>query len=187
MYEGKYNGKPVILKITESEMLKRGNLTFAFLKGFPVDILTGEDWEPSSWGLLVTGDQHYYKFNYPKTDSVKKAFLDKRNFLTGLFADSELFVEALHDTGQTFGEAGQLTREDGNYFWRVTDKNSFDASSIRELKSLGPFDRFTITYKTLADVIMIDIVPGIGMVRYRYSHHGTPGELDLKLTEAGLK
>jgi len=187
IYEGKYNGRPVTMKITESETHKRGTLTFALLKGFPGDMLSGEDWEPSSWGLLVTGDQHYYKFNFPKTDSVKKAFLDSRNVLTGLFTDSEIFMEALYDTGQTFGEAAQLTREDGSYYWRVTDKHAFDASSIRELKLIGPFDRFTITNKTLADDIMIDMVPGIGIVRYRYSHHGTPAELDLKLMEAGLR
>ncbi len=187
VYKGNYNNKPVTLNIRVSEVKKRGSLTFATLKGFPTDILGGEDWEPSEWGLLVTADQHYYKFISPKTDSVRKSILDRNNILAGLFSDSELFLEELVDTGQTFGEASQMTREDLNYFWRVTDRHAFEASSIRGLKLLGPFDRFTVNYKTLADDMTIDVVPGIGIVRYRYSHHGTPGELDVKLVETNLK
>jgi hypothetical protein len=187
VYKGNYSNRPVTLNISVTGMKKRGNLTFALLKGFPADILSGEDWEPSTWGLLVTGDQHYYRFNSPKTDSVSKAFSDSGNVLAGLFCDSELFMPALSDTGQTFGEASQLTRDDGNYFWKVTEKHAYDASSIKVLKLSGPFDRFTLAYKTLADEIIIDMVPGIGIVRYRYSHHGTPCELDIKLIEADVK
>ena len=187
IYKGNCNTRPVTLNIRVTELDKRGTLTFAMLKGFPTDILNGEDWEPSEWGLLVTGDQHYYKCISPKTDSVRKSFLDNNNILAGLFSDSELFMEALYDTGQTFGEAAQMTREDGNYCWRVTERHAYDASAIRGLKILGPFDRYTLAFKTLADDMTIDMVPRIGMVRYRYCHHGTTCELDIKLVEAGLK
>lgn len=187
VYKGNYNARPVTLNIRVTDLKQRGTLTFAMLKGFPTDILSGDDWEPSEWGLVVTADQHYFRFISPKTDTVRKLFPDNNNSLAGLFSDSELFMEALIDSGQTYGETAQLTRDDGNYFWRVSDKHAFDASSIRGLKLLGPFDTFTLTYKTVADAITMELVPGIGIVRYRYSHHGSPGDLDIKLIESDLK
>jgi len=39
-----------------------------------------------------------------------------------MVTDADLFLETLYDTGQTFGEAAQLTRDDGNYYWRVIAK-----------------------------------------------------------------
>ena len=96
-------------------------------------------------------------------------------------------MEALYDTGQIFGETDQLTRDDGNYIWKVTGKRAFEPTSIKGLKILGPFDCYTLIYKTVADETIMDLVPGIGIVRYRYSHHGTPAELDMKLVEAGIQ
>ncbi len=187
-YSGSYNGKPVVFRITVDYVVKQGGMLFAVLKGFPSDILAGQDWEASDWGLLVVGDgQYYYKLTGARIDSVKNSLSDTEGIKASLVSDKDLFIEALYDTSQIFGEAAQITRADGNYFWKVTEKHAFEPSSIRGLKIHGPFDRFTLIYQTIADEITMDIVPGIGLVRYRYSHHGTPGELDLRLTEAGLK
>ncbi|MCX6287752.1 MAG: hypothetical protein NTY96_11615 [Bacteroidetes bacterium] len=186
-YRGSYNDKPVTCNIVVNDILKKGNLTFALMKGFPSDILGGEDWETTSWGLLAVGNEHYYKVSGPRIDSIRTIMLNEKSVQSCLVTDSDLFMEALNDTGQTFGEAAQLTRNDGNYFWRVTQKHAYEPSSIKGLKLMGPFDRFTLNYQTVADDITLDIVPGIGIVRYRYCHHGTPGELDMKLVDVGIQ
>ena len=121
-----------------------------------------------------------------RVDSIRNKLLDTTGVQSGLVTDADLFVTALYDTGQVFGEASQLTRNDGNYFWKVTGKKAWEASSIKGLTKTGPFDRFTLDFKTVADETTIDIVPGVGIVRYRYCHHGTPAELDMKLVEAGI-
>ncbi|MEI7491799.1 MAG: hypothetical protein WCK92_10410 [Bacteroidota bacterium] len=187
-YRGSYNGKPVSFRITMQDVVKHGGMAFAVVNGFPTDILGGQDWEGTDWGLLVVGSgQYYYKVTGTRIDSIKGSLSYGKSIQSSLVSDADLFMEALYDTGQIFGEAAQLTRADGNYFWKVTEKHAFEPSSIRGLKIHGPFDRFTLKYQTIADDITMDVVPGIGIVRYRYCHHGTPGELDLKLTEAGLK
>ncbi|MCX6280835.1 MAG: hypothetical protein NTU51_02640 [Bacteroidetes bacterium] len=186
-YSGNFNGKPVVFSMVVNDILKKGKLTFGLMKGFPSDVMAGADWEPSAWGLLVDENRHYYKIEGAKSDSIRKSFSDAESVQSGLVSDSDLFMEALCDTGQTFGEAAQLTRNDGNYFWKVTGKHAFEPTSIRGISISGPFDRYTLEYRTLADNVILEIVPGIGIVHYHYSHHGSQGELDLKLVEAGLK
>jgi len=186
-FHGKYNNKTVFLRMEVLRVLTEGRLTFAVIKGFPTDVMEGEDWEPSVWGLLSVGNMHYYKVTGARTDSIDKWLSNKESIHSELVTDSDLFMESLYHTGQTFGEAGQLTRDDGNYFWSVTEKKACEPSSIRGLKLAGPFDQYTLSYRTIADETMIDVVPGIGIVRYRYLHHGTSEDLDMKLAEAGIK
>ncbi|MCX6284181.1 MAG: hypothetical protein NTW31_08110 [Bacteroidetes bacterium] len=187
-YRGSCNGKPATFRITVHDVVKQGSMAFAVMNGFPSDVLGGQDWEASDWGLLVAGNgQYYYKVNGARIDSIKESLSDGESIRASLVGDTDLLMEALYDTGQIFGEAAQLTRADGNYYWKVLEKSAYEPSSIRGLNIHGPFDRYTLNYKTIADDITMDVVPGIGIVRYRYNHNGTPGELDLKLIEAGLK
>ncbi len=186
-YQGSYNGKPAACGMVIRDIRKAGNLTYALMQGFPTDVMDGEDWESSVWGLLALGNERYYKVSGSRIDSITRRLSEKESIHSGLVSEAELFMEALYDTGQIFGETDQLTRDDGNYIWKVTGKRAFEPTSIKGLKILGPFDCYTLIYKTVADETIMDLVPGIGIVRYRYSHHGTPAELDMKLVEAGIQ
>jgi hypothetical protein len=186
-YRGKFNEQAVELRMEVKQVKNHGKLTIAVIRGFLTDVMEGEDWEAKDWGLLVVGNEHYYKIAKKRADSIIRCLSDHGFIGAGMVTDADLFMEALYDTGQTFGEAAQLTRNDGNYFWRVVEKSAFEPTSIRGLKLMGPFNRYAITYKTVSDKITMDIVPEIGIVRYRYSHHGTPAELDMQLVEARLQ
>lgn len=186
-YAGKHNGEPVILYMRIVRLLKKENMTYAVISGYPEDVLGGTDWEASSWGLLSAGGRYFYRIRGPGCDSLLKAFSGKGNVAGDLVSGREMFLVSPLDTGKFFGEAAQLSRNDGNYCWRVTEREAFEGSSIAGLKLSGPLDRFTLVYRSTADEVIMDVVPGIGIVRYRYSHHGTPDELDLRLTAADLK
>ena len=185
-YHGSFNGKSLNPRIEVLKVMKEGEVTFALMKGFPTDVMEGENWEASLWGLLSVNG-HYYRVTGSRVDSIRNKLLDTIGVHSGLVTDADLFMTALYDTGQVYGEALQLTRTDGNYFWKVTGKKAWEASSIKGLKKTGPFDRFTLNFKTVADETIIDMVPGVGIVRYQYCHHGTPAELDMKLVEAEIK
>lgn len=183
-YHGTFNGKTLNVRMQVMKVIKDERLTFALMKGFPSDVMEGDNWEADLWGLLEV-DGYYYRVTGSGIDSIRSKLLDQGNIHSGLVTDADLFMTALYDTGQVFGEAQQLTRTDGKYFWRVTEKNAWEASSIKGFKKAGPFDRFTLNFNTVADETIIDMVPGVGIIRYRYCHHGTPAELDMKLIEAG--
>jgi len=186
-YSGQFNDQTVNMRMEVKQVLKRDNLTFALMTGFPTDVMEGVDWEASVWGMLDVGSEHYYKVSGARIDTIARSLSEKDAVQSGLVTDSDLFIETLSDTGQTYGETAQLTRNDGNYFWRVGEKTAYDPSSIRGLKLTGPFDRFILSYKTVADETILDVVPGIGIVRYRYSHHGTPAVLDINLVEVRIQ
>lgn len=183
-YQGKYNEWEVKLQIKVLLVKKEGNLAFALMKGFCTDPLEGEEWESSVWALLVVGNEYYYKVSGSRIDSINKCLLNNESVHSGLVTDADLFMVALSDTGRIFGEAAQLTRNDGNYYWKVSEKHAYEPSSIKSLNIKGTFDRFTLTFKAIDSDVTMDIVPGIGIVRYRYCHHGTPEELDMKLSDA---
>lgn len=186
-YQGIYNGREVKLKIKVLLVRKEGNLTFALMKGFPTDLLEGEEWESSAWALLSVGNEYYYKVSGSAIDSINKSLLNNEIVHSGLVTDADLFMVALSDTGRIFGETAQLTRNDGNYYWKVTEKHAYEPSSIKNLNIKGTFDRYTLAFKSTDGDVTMDVVPGIGIVRYRYCHHGTPEELDMKLSDAVIE
>jgi len=186
-YQGVYNGKPAAIVMQVKEVYGSGSLSFAVMKGFPTDLMGEEENRSSLWGLLSTGNGHYFRVAADRIDSIKHCLADKESVHAGLVSDADLFLVALCGTGQVFGEAEQLTRSDSCYYWMVTEKMAYDPSAIRGMSILGPFDYYTLKYKTLADETSMDVVPGIGIVKYRYSHHGTPGDIELKLTEVMFK
>jgi hypothetical protein len=186
-FSGKYNQKTINFRIEVRNVVRKKSLTFALMRGFPTDVMTGDDWEASSWGLLIAGSEHYYRISGPRMDTVMKKMNTDGIALTEMVTDADLFLETLYDTGQTFGEAAQLTRDDGNYYWRVIGKSAFDPSAIKGLQLTGLFDQYTLSYRTQPDETLMDIVPGIGITRYRYIHHGTSEELDLRLTSLNIR
>ena len=67
----------------------------------------------------------------------------------------------------------------------MTLGRGFDWIKAADHEYIGFFGGASFDFKTNADDVTIEVVPGIGIVRYRYCHHGTPEELDLKLIETG--
>ena len=185
-YHGSFNGKTLNVRMQVMKVMKDGEVTFALMKGFPSDVMEGENWEAGLWGLIAVNG-HYYRVTGSRVDSIRNKLLDTTGVHSGLVTDADLFMTALYDTGQVYGEASQLTRADGNYFWKVSERKAWEASSIKGLKVSGTFDRFTLNFRTVPDETIIEMVPGVGIVRYQYCHHGTPAELDMKLVEAEIK
>jgi hypothetical protein len=186
-YVGIYNGQPVTLTTKVRETITRGKLVYATLRGFPSDILAGQDWEVTNWGLLSVSGEHYYKVEGHRVDSVRKGILDERNVCQGLVHDDEIFLEAMKDTGQTYGPAFQISRLDGNYYWKVRSKEAFEPSAIAGVTEKGPFDKYTLSFWTVGDDVTIELVPGIGIVRYLFHHHATHDQLDMKLVATGTE
>jgi hypothetical protein len=47
----------------------------------------------------------------------------------------------------------------------------------------GLMDQYTIRFMTMPDETIIDFVPGIGITRFSYSHHGSAANAEMKLSE----
>ncbi len=71
-------------------------------------------------------------------------------------------------------------REDTWYCWCVEQVHA-RGLSIGGFASRGPLKTYRLAYRTCPDHQLLDIVPGLGIVRYVYNHHGTVISTDARL------
>lgn len=85
--------------------------------------------------------------------------------------------------GRRFGEDAQFARTDRAYAWRV---ESVERRRLRGIRGVSRWFRrevWSMSLFTLPDELHLDFAPGIGIVGYRYRHHGTPCDTEWRLVE----
>jgi hypothetical protein len=80
--------------------------------------------------------------------------------------------------GHKWGQ--EPAREDSWYGWCVERKES-KKLSIKGMEAKGPRTIYRLAYRTCPDHQLLDVAPGLGVVRYVYSHHGTVASADVHL------
>jgi hypothetical protein len=78
------------------------------------------------------------------------------------------------------GEPDRGDRPDADYAWHVEVPISIADSAPWRRLALVPMG-WRIAYRTLPDHEVLDFVPGVGITRYVYSHHGTVADTDVRL------
>lgn len=159
------------------ETIERNGITAARAKGHPADLAWyDENRQPGDYLIAHTGEDRYYMLERLRAEKVLERLLDKNDSLDGLFDESELFLDLPLSINKTFGGLDSGCR------WQVIEIDSLDPWLIRELP-LPRFTRYSLALVTLPDHTILDFVPGIGIARYRYVHHGTVCEVDVKLVD----
>jgi hypothetical protein len=167
-----------------TEVIERRHVRAAVLDGFPADLnwfSTGQ--ERKVYLLVEIGTGAYYLVAEPRAEDVRARLMDTGDPLQGLVGSGELFLELPLVEGKVFGEVEQITRQDGLYCWVVDGESKKDLSEIEGITDSEPIPEYILSYQTLADHTVINFVPGIGITRYQYHHHGSVAEVDLSLTE----
>jgi hypothetical protein len=173
----------VTLKMTVEKVIQKPEFTIAVLAGFPRDLdwATGE--VPAMPWLLIETKRHEVflnslppDFDYAKLEK-DAATLDK------LLAEDNLLFRWPLKKGMKFGDAESLKREDGEYCWVVADEQRKSLDDIKGLAYLLSGDVFLLRYATNPDDTEIELLPGVGILTYRYHHHGTVAKTSLILVE----
>ena len=71
------------------------------------------------------------------------------------------------------------------YCWIVESEGKKNLEGISGEKSRSA-PVFTISYRTNPDDTQIELSPGIGIIAYRYHHHGTTATTDVRLADSVL-
>jgi hypothetical protein len=182
VYTGRCNNRAQTCEMQVTGVIHRDGLLFATMHGYPADLLDGAGSQPSVWGLLVAANERYYRVEGLRADTIRNRLADPGDNLAGLVQEQELMFQLPLVPGKMFGETFQLTRTDSLYCWIVTAKTGFDPTSAGIRDRQGSMDQYTLRFSTQPDETLIGFVPGIGITSFKYSHHGTPAELDMKLT-----
>ena len=176
---GIVNEDTLTWKMEVLEVVNRGNVTGAFMKGHPDDLNWYEKGKERGFYVIIKVGSKYFYGDTKDWERLK----DKNDNLIDLVNISNLFLDLPLWKGKKYGEDAQLTRTDYYYCWFVTDKKEVYFKEIEGVEADVKRKQFSIMYRTNPDHVIIEFTPNIGITRYIYQHHGTVSEVDVKLIE----
>jgi hypothetical protein len=163
------------------DVVQRDFVTAAIIKGFPDDLAWYQEGKPPGEGIIVQVSNKSYVLKETRAEQARKRLLDGQDALIGLVDDDELVLDLPLHPGKRFGPVEQLTRPDTFYSWFVESAQAW-VGGVRGVPE-QPRTAYRLALRSLPDHTFIDVVPGIGIVRYVYGHHGTLSEADVRLVE----
>jgi hypothetical protein len=146
----------------------------ATVQGWPSDLAW---WEPGSGPTLsvlyCTGGRLYQL-----SPAIGAAAALADSLLSGRRRpdSDDLILELPLHTGRLFGR-DPAERDDTFYAWLVERAEPVPASLRRLRPGLGD-SLYTLVYQTNPDYTEVGFVPGLGVARYVYRHHGTTADAD---------
>lgn len=174
--------KKITWKMEVIENFQRGHVNVGVVKGHPADLVWyREGKERGDYLIIELKPGKYYLVMGDRVPEVLARLKDEGDFLANLLEESELFLEWPLLTGQVFGSTSQLARLDGGYRWNVEQQELVGLKTKRIAS--GSETQYRLTYRTAPDRVVVHFIPGVGISRYQYLHHGTISEIDLKLIE----
>jgi hypothetical protein len=181
---GEVAEKPVTWKMQVLETLTRGQVTAALVKGYPADLAHFEEGKaPGDYLIVRVRPGKYYLVRQLRTEETLRRLRDQNDLLAGLVREDEIILDAPLAPGKIYGEADLITRQDKMYSWIVEEARPAELRGIKGIAPAGRKMEYEITHRTLPGHRIVDFVPGIGITRYVYGHHGTVSETDVKLVE----
>jgi hypothetical protein len=174
--------KEITWKVEVVDVVQREHVTGYLLKGWPTDLANYQEGDsPADHVIIQVGPDQYYEANTDALTRLKSQ--DENEMLVGLVNSAQLMLDLPLFKGKMFGDTDQITRPDRFYCWQVGDEQAADLKGIKGLPSDFQGISYSLTFTTIADNQTVDFVPGLGIVKYVYVHHGTPAEADVQLVE----
>jgi hypothetical protein len=176
--------KMAALKMEISDIIVRDAITAAIVKGYPLDIagFDGSSVPRGDYVIVRAGCGSYYLLSGEDSINALKKLKDGDDNLHELVDESDMIADFPMAVGKVFGEAEQVTRADGKYFWRVEECVDTDLSAVKGTP-VSSAREYWLFYLTNPDRQKAGFVPGVGITSYSYRHNGTVMEFDVKLAE----
>lgn len=169
-----------------------GSQVAAFLRGHPCDLnWYQEGIVPGNRAIVGILGRRFYLLSEKRSVAYRE-FLERNRPGTERgfrwsdkfdFFDTEIFLDLPLEPGKRFGDEEQMERPDAMYVWFVEKAKPVNLQNVPGL--LPPYDRteYQLIFRTNPDHTIIEFVPGVGITRYVYSHHGTVSEVEARLIE----
>lgn len=161
--------KEMIWTVEVVDVITGGSYHIAKLNGFPDDLIGFYDFDEE----YPKPEERYYIINKQTGEICISDFLPslKRRSLKQLKAD-QIYLNLAESP------RGKRLYSD----WVLESKDKVNINDIKGIPG-GEYLKYTFAERTNADVSIIDFIPAIGVVAYKYAHNGTISEIDLKLIE----
>ena len=97
-----------------------------------------------------------------------------------LFFDTQVLAEPLHE-GARWGDPVAMQRLDGVGCWVTSAARMAAVPDVAGLAKEWELQIFPIAYRTVPEWLDLQFAPTIGLLACDYVHHGSPGEVHLRL------
>jgi len=169
-------------RMTVEKVIRREGVMATVVTGFPGDLdWSGGTTEPKPWLILEDAKHQVHYVNMGPNFDLAKYEKGNESFDKFLVDDALLFEWPLK-VGAKFCDAESKNRDDGMYCWQVTKE---ERKKLDKVNGVSPQERtvFELRYVTNPDDTSMELAQGIGILRYRYHHHGTVADTELQLVE----
>ncbi len=176
--------KALTWKMQVVDTVERGHVTACVLEGHPADLAHFDNGKtPGDYLIVRVGPRKFYLLRHGRSQEALRRLRDQNDTLHGLVQEEELFLDTPLVPGEVFGPAEQVTRQDGSYYWIVEGERRIKLGHIKGVPAQTPNVEYQLAYRTRPDHTEVGFVPGLGITRYKYVHHGTVSEAEVRLVE----
>jgi len=160
------------------DVMEQGAVQASVVRGMPDELAWYEPNRIPGFAVLVSTTNHVYRI---QADSEQ----DGENLARRLVNDpyklpprAEEWLVFPLAKGKRWG--GDVERTDYNYCWYVEERK-LKRLEVEGYRVKHPAAVWTLMYRTNPDHQIVGIVPGLGITRYVYAHHGTVASVDVRL------
>jgi hypothetical protein len=162
---------------------RRDSLAVALMRGFPWDFDWSEgDANPSDWLIAKTSSGQIYVLDNKKLQENLKRLDNPADALQDMLQEDDLLMKLPLKKGMKFCDAEARMRPDDRYCWVVAATRDVALSGVKGLRP-REYKSFLVQYVTNPDDTELEFVPGLGFTSYRYHHHGSVADTEMKLVE----
>ena len=181
--------KEVMLTMSVQDIVQNGDIILYIMSGHPGDAIWALETEhidekiveipPTEYGYLVVSNKIFY-IEKSKLGQIIQGLRGDGYLGNDIVSQDNLAFEFPLFKGQRFGEVSQIIRQDLRYFWYVNDRINFHEPKTGLVKVVPEYQ---LIYNTLPDFVEINFIPYLGILSYKYSHHGTKCEVNISLSD----
>jgi len=155
----------------------------AVIRGYPDNLAWGEPDRPPTYCVLINITNGVYRI---KARNREEALHRAREIASAcrrgpdLLSEDSQILDLPLAVNKRWG--GDTAREDAWYCWHVESQTQ-RRLTVKGAPASQPATVFTLAYRTLPDHQIVELCPGLGVIRYLYVHHGTVASADVRLVE----
>jgi len=166
-------------KMEVVDIIERNDVIGFKMLGAPWDLEFYQDGRKrSEFSFIKAGTGRIYQGTVDNFIRIK----NESDPLVDMLHDGNLFIDIPLTDGEKICDTFSITRPDGFYCGRVSETQT-QLTNVIGVETAIPMTEFIISQSTGPDYSEFRFTPGIGITQFKYIHHGTISEVDVKLIE----
>ena len=159
-----------------------GDATVAVVEGFPGELDWYQPGVQKRNKFVVVAREHHGFHMVDDLDACQ--FATWRQSCLGRWNVQYMpfMLPGILKVGRAFGgDENAHLRPDKWYQWHIEDVRCVQLRGVAGLDPGRLWRQYRVAYRTIPGHVLIYFVPGLGITRYVYDHHGTPASTDVRL------